>query len=176
MTPFLQSSGIISVCQIAENWVWRNRSIVGPVYFSSSELKPRIPAALLFLSLLIAFRIFEGLKCSYGGTSASGLWVDWLGLSSGETYGLVLFKSEQKWCGRSESQNFPGGHPKPLWSWRFSLSVFLTSSACPLTRDDRYLKRKFGSEAILSLFVAIYFSRRVACPTDPRTGIWFEPG
>ena len=64
MTPFRQSLGIISVCQIVENRVWRNKSIAEPPYFSSSELKPQIPAALLFLSLFTAYPISEGLKGS----------------------------------------------------------------------------------------------------------------
>ena len=67
MTPFRQSSRIISVCQIIEKRVWRNRSIVRPAYLSSLELKPQIPVTLLFLSLLTAFLISEGLKGSSRG-------------------------------------------------------------------------------------------------------------
>ena len=67
----------------------------------------------------------------------------------------------------SESRFFDAGSFKvkifqvaicsPLRFIRFSLSVFLTSSACPLTHDGRDLKRESRSEAILSLFVALNF-------------------
>ena len=73
MTPFGRSSGIISVCQIVENKVWRNKSIAGPPYFSSSELKPQIPAVLLFLSLFTADPISETLKGASGVASVSDL-------------------------------------------------------------------------------------------------------
>ena len=42
-------------------------------------------------------------------------------------------------AGAIRVKTFQVAVPRILWSIRLSLSVFLTSSACPLTRDDRDL-------------------------------------
>ena len=43
-------------------------------------------------------------------------------------------------------------------------------------RWSKILKRMSGSEAILSLFVALIFRWRAASPTNPMPGIWLELG
>ena len=72
---------------------------------------------------------------------------------------LFLRSSESRFfdTGAFKVKTFQVAVCSPLRSIRFSLSVFLTSSACPLTRNGRDLKRESGSEAILSLFVALNF-------------------